>query len=466
MTIGLLKAGVKGDPTNSTGKDVADTVNGLITGATPVDAITLAGLPQTAGAPAGFGDLASAVNTIGAIQQQTVVLFGDSYAETQNSPPLGNTTSFSLYRFILGRLGNSISVIKNAGISGNRADQMLARIENDVIPFKSDWVFLNCGVNDFFGNDRSVEAVQADVTQILNALLTDGRKVLVFNCPPQVSTRTLFTPAKATKAAQFNAWLLGYAAELKGVLVVDIYSQFVNWSDTTNGGAVADFFANDGIHLSTLGEITAAQAATVLLTGKVNPDLSLLSSPRDSGIAGSEGLFLGTGGTNGGSSSGSVATSYTSSRVSGTNGTIVNSKLPLRGQRQTVTLVATNGEFRSRLAGSLTAELTPFIGKTVSTKVLFRLRTISGGVSLKDLTIKLYTADSSGLNQAVNGGASGGYAPITDTQFDTGICLITLRNLMIGAGLSDAGMYFELLLDSVAGGVVELDIYGVEIREV
>ena len=29
MTIGLLKAGVKGDPTNSTGKDVADTVNAL-----------------------------------------------------------------------------------------------------------------------------------------------------------------------------------------------------------------------------------------------------------------------------------------------------------------------------------------------------------------------------------------------------------------------------------------------------
>jgi lysophospholipase L1-like esterase len=432
MTIQKLVAGVKGAAGNSTGADVAAAVNGLIDGRVK--------------------------------QQQTAVLFGDSYAEAQNMPPLGNTTSFSLYRFLLGGVGNSISVIKNAGISGNRSDQMLARIETDVIPFKSDWVFFNCGVNDFFGSDRDLSSVQSDVTSILARLIEDGRKVLVFNCPPQVSTRTLFTPAKATKAAQYNSWLLSYAATVSGVVVVDIYSPFINWADTTNGGAVADFFANDGIHLSTLGEMVAAQAANQLLIGQINSEKSILNSPRDAGIAGTEGLFLGTGGTNGGGSSGSVATSYVSSRVSGTNGTIVNSKLPLRGQRQTFTLSAANGEFRSRLAGSLTAELTPFIGSTVTTKVLFRLRTISGGASLKDLTIKLYTADGQGLNQAVNGGANGGYAPITDTQFDTGVCLITLRNLTVGTGLSDAGMYLELLLDSVAGGVVELDIYGVEIR--
>lgn len=62
MAIGLLTAGESAlDPSASTGQDVADTVNGLITGDTPVDAITLKGLPQTASAPAGYGDLASAV---------------------------------------------------------------------------------------------------------------------------------------------------------------------------------------------------------------------------------------------------------------------------------------------------------------------------------------------------------------------------------------------------------------------
>lgn len=62
MAIGLLTAGVNAnDDDGSFGQDVADTVNGLISGDTPVDAITLKGLPQTAGAPDGFGDLATVV---------------------------------------------------------------------------------------------------------------------------------------------------------------------------------------------------------------------------------------------------------------------------------------------------------------------------------------------------------------------------------------------------------------------
>lgn len=423
-------------------------------------------LPQTISAPAGYGDLASSINSIGAMQQQTVLLFGDSYAETQNFLPIGNTISFSLHRFILGKLGNSVRVVKNAGISGNRADQMLARIETDVLPFKSDWVFFNCGINDFFGLDRALTDVQTDVITIIERLLSDGRKILVFNCPPQVSTRSNFTSAKAKKAAQYNNWLARYTSTLRGVKLVDIYSPFVNWADTTNGGGIADFFAGDGIHLSTLGEIVASEQAISALNGAISQDLTLLNSPTDAGIAGDEGLFIGTTGANGTSSSGQVATGYTSLRVSGTKGAIVNSKLPLRGQRQTITLEATNSEMRTRLYGTLLPELTPFIGKNVQTKVLMRLKTVSGGVSLKDILVKLYTASGSSIYQAVNGGPQGGYAPITDTTFDTGVILLTLRDLTIPENVDSAGMYFEMLLDSVAGGVVQLDIYGVDIREV
>lgn len=401
-----------------------------------------------------------------AAQQQTVVLFGDSYTATQNNPPLGDTLSLSLHRFTLGRLGNSVNVVKNAGVSGNTSAQMLARIDTDVIPFKSDWVFFNCGVNDFFGEGRLLVDVQADVVAIVSRLLSDGRKILLFNCPPQVSSRSGFTAAKSQACAQYNNWLAGFASSRTGVVLADIYSSFVNWSDTTNAGAVADYFANDGIHLSTLGEIVAAEQAIKALNGAIGQDLSLINSPLDAGIAGTEGLLIGTTGSNGSNSSGSVATSYTSQRVSGTNGTIVNSKLSLRGQRQTVTLSALNGEMRTRFFGNLLTELTPFIGKQVSTKVLMRLRTTSGGASLKDLVVKLYTAVGGTIYQALNGTTISGYSPVTDTQFDTGLVVLTLRPLTIESGITAAGMYFELLLDSVAGGVVELDVYAVDIREV
>lgn len=398
-------------------------------------------------------------------QTQSVILFGDSYAATQNNPPLGDTTSLSLYRFLLPKLGNSVNVTRNAGISGNTVEQMLSRIKSDVLEYKSDWVFVNGGVNDFYGFSRLAEDVFSDMVEIIDALISDGRKVLVFNCPPQLSTRSAFTAAKSTENAKYNNMLKGYVDSISGVVMVDIYSPIVDWSDTVNAAALPQFLAGDGIHLSTYGGLVCAEAAMQKLSNFFHADLSLLNSPLDPGIAGTEGLFIGTTGTNGTGSSGSVATSYTSSRASGTNGTVVNSKLSGRGQRQTVTLIATNGESRFRLNGNLLAELTPYIGKSVNTDILMRLRTTSGGVSLKDLVVKLFTQAGS-IYQAVNGTTTAGYSAISDTSFDTGVILIKLRTLLIETGLSAAGMYFELLLDSVAGGVVELDIYGVDIREV
>jgi hypothetical protein len=158
-----------------------------------------------------------------------------------------------------------------------------------------------------------------------------------------------------------------------------------------------------------------------------------------------------------------VANSYTSVRAIGTSGTVVNSKL-VRGQRQTFTLSATNGDCLFRLNGNLITELTPFIGSTVETSILLRIRTISGGATLKDLVVKLYTANGGTIYQATNGTTTAGFPAISDTTFDTGVILIKLRPLLLETGINSAGMYFEPRLDSVAGGVVELDIYGVEIR--
>jgi hypothetical protein len=96
-----------------------------------------------------------------------------------------------------------------------------------------------------------------------------------------------------------------------------------------------------------------------------------------------------------------------------------------------------------------------------------RLRTTSGGVSLKDFSVQLNNIAGGVTTVAANGNyPTNVYAPITDTQFDTGVVLLTLRDLAIPAGSTQAQLLIGLLLDSVAGGVVELDVYGVDIREV
>lgn len=68
MAISKIKSGINDkDQTASSGSDVASAVNALIdvtTGIEPVEAITLKGLPQTAGAPEGYGDVADTVNSL------------------------------------------------------------------------------------------------------------------------------------------------------------------------------------------------------------------------------------------------------------------------------------------------------------------------------------------------------------------------------------------------------------------
>lgn len=437
MAINKLVAGSKGNPVNSKGKDIAEAVNSLVDKRVQ--------------------------------QQQSVILFGDSFAEAfsfPSAPYNGDQLSISLYRFVMAGFGNSLKVSRNAGVSGNTAAMMLSRYSTDVSPYDADWVFFNVGVNDFFGLGFTAATVFGQVQQLLNLMLSEGRKVMMVNCPPQVTTRSNYTSGRATQCALYNKLLADYVKTLNGVVMVDIYSPLVDWSDTTNGGALPQFFGGDGIHLSVLGTIQCANAIKVALAPHVAVNTSQAIAPLDTGLGGSECILVGTGGTNNTGSTGQVATGWTSRRASGTNGDVVCSKISPVGQRQTITLIAANGDSRYRLSNDLDTELAAHVGKTVSTTIRGRCRTLSGGVHLKEFVLKLYTFDGTAIFQAVNGNAYSGYSPFADSTFDTGEFVVTLRNFQIPTPLSDSGIYVELLLNSVAGGVVELDIYGVEIREV
>jgi lysophospholipase L1-like esterase len=401
-------------------------------------------------------------------QSQSVILFGDSYAESQDfpAPPyFGDTLSISLYRFVLGNFGTSFNVVRNAGISGNTAEMMLARYDTDVKPFKSEWVFFNCGVNDFYGFGYSANKVFGEVVQILDKLIADGRRVMMTNCAPQISTRSGFTAAKSTQCAIYNRLIADYVKTISGVVLVDIYSELLDWNDTTNAGALPQFFGSDGIHLSVLGTIKCAKAINQRLLPFASYGLIQSVSPLDLGIGGAESILAGTAGSNNTGSSGSVATGWTSRRASGSNGDVVCSKLSPVGQRQTITLIGTNGDSRYRLNNDLDTEFAAHVGKTVTTTIRGRCRTTSGGVHLKEFVLKLYLFDNTTITNATNGTAYSGYSPLADHPFDTGEFVVTLRDIVIPSPLGDSGIYVELLLNSVAGGVVELDIYGVDIRE-
>lgn len=414
-------------------------------------------------------DIKLAVNSLAlypAKQSQSVVLFGDSYAEAQNYPNApfsGDTLSISLWRFVLSRLGASVNVVRNAGISGNTAQNMLDRYSTDVSPYKSDWVFFDAGINDFYGFSYTAEEVFADVKQLLSLMINDGRKVLMINCPPQLSSRVNFSAAKSTQSALYNKLIADYVETINGVILVDVYSPFVDQMDTTNGGSIAKYLASDGVHLSTFGTIAAADVIVPQISRVISNNPLMALAPLDLGVLGTRAVLAGTGGSNGTGSSGVVATGYTVQRASGTNGTIVNSKL-VNGQRSVVTLIATNGISNIRVGINLLTQWQAVAGSTLSTVIKYRVRTESGAVHVRGLVLQLMVNDGATMTYATDGTIFGGNPAATDETFDTGACLSKLKPFVIPATVTNGSFAIDLTVDSIAGGVFSIELYGIDCR--
>lgn len=431
------------------------------------DDIILKGLPQTPGAPAGYGDLASAVNLGSAKQTQSVILFGDSYAESQNFPPQpfsGDTLSISLWRFVLSRLGASVSVVRNAGISGNTAQQMLDRYDTDMKPYSCDWVFFDVGVNDFFGIGEVAIDVFNRVKLLLEKMTSEGKKVLMINCPPQASTRTNFTVARSTQCALYNKFLADHVETIQGVVLVDVYSIMVDWMDTTNGAAITKYLSGDGVHLSTYGTLALADAIMPQINRHISSNPILPLSPLDLGILGTRAVLAGTGGSNGTASSGVVATGFTVQRASGTNGTVVNSKL-VNGQRSVITLAEANGISNFRVGINLLAQWQSVAGKTVNTVAKYRVKTESGAVHVRGIVLQTMVNDGATMTYATDGTIYGLNPPVSDEVFDTGVCLSKLKPFAIPPTVTNGSFAIDLTVDSAVGGVISIELYGIDCRE-
>ena len=68
-----------------------------------------------------------------------------------------------------------------AGVSGNKSNDMLARVEKDVLSRKVQWMTLSCGVNDVWHGARGVELepYKANIGAILDKCAAAGVKVVV-----------------------------------------------------------------------------------------------------------------------------------------------------------------------------------------------------------------------------------------------------------------------------------------------
>jgi len=88
---------------------------------------------------------------------EKIAFLGDSITEGGWGNPLGYV------RLVMAGLeANGVKAVAvPAGISGHKSDNMLARLEHDVIATKPQWMTLNCGVNDVWHGKNGVALNEA-----------------------------------------------------------------------------------------------------------------------------------------------------------------------------------------------------------------------------------------------------------------------------------------------------------------
>jgi len=145
-----------------------------------------------------------------------------------------------------------------AGISGHKSNQMLARLEKDVLSKKPDWMTLSCGVNDVWHGARGVklEDYKKNITAIVDQAQAAGVKVMMLTA----------TMIKEDQGNSLNQQLLPYNAFLKelaktkGCLLADLNTDMQEaLKEFPEDAPKGKQLTSDGVHMNFLGNIMMAE---------------------------------------------------------------------------------------------------------------------------------------------------------------------------------------------------------------
>jgi len=154
-----------------------------------------------------------------------------------------------------------------AGISGHKSDQMLARLEKDVLSKKPQWMTLSCGVNDAWHGARGVpldEAMAANgtfdanaaqrgtykknITEIIDRTTAAGVRPVILTAT--VIKEELDGPLNQ-KVAPYNEFLRGLAKERK-LPLADLNAMFHEAIKAANKPGT-NVLTYDGVHMGPEG---------------------------------------------------------------------------------------------------------------------------------------------------------------------------------------------------------------------
>jgi len=189
--------------------------------------------------------------------QEASIKSGDKIAFLGDSITQGGASHAGGYvqRVISGLQANDIKVeMIPAGISGHKSNQMLERLDRDVISKKPTWMTLSCGVNDVWhgANGVPLDAYQKNITEIVDKAQAAGIKVMIL-------TATMIGEDAANdnnkKLAEYNAFLRKLAVDKKCALAdLNADMQAAIKPAPAGGKQIELQLTSDGVHMGPLGD--------------------------------------------------------------------------------------------------------------------------------------------------------------------------------------------------------------------
>lgn len=179
---------------------------------------------------------------------QTIAFLGDSITQQGAGTPTGYVR---LVESGLKANGIDVKAI-GAGISGHKSNQMLERLQKDVLDKKPTWMTLSCGVNDVWHGERGValEDYKKNITAIVDRCTEAGVKVVILTATPIKESDN----ENNRKLAGYNEFLKQLAAERKIPLANLNAAMWAELSNPSRPRPAGDFLTNDGVHMNPLGD--------------------------------------------------------------------------------------------------------------------------------------------------------------------------------------------------------------------
>ena len=152
--------------------------------------------------------------------------------------------------------GIEVTVVP-AGISGHKSDQMLARLNNDVLSKKPTWMTLSCGVNDVWHGDKGVplEAYKKNITEILDRCQQAGVKVVVLTA---TQIKLPLTSPENVKLADYNAFLRN-TAKTRNLPLADLNAAMAAEQAALEKAGIKRVLTGDGVHMNLYGNLMMAK---------------------------------------------------------------------------------------------------------------------------------------------------------------------------------------------------------------